>query len=90
MDQHIYQNEEELLKEEIMEKNAWTRNEIEQIIKLPGSRTIKITFTQATLAKKTSEKRVAAIFNEHTQLTDKTGNIPQHKNLHRMLPNGIA
>ena len=56
VDQHIYGNKEDTIKEEIMARNLWTTGIIDQLYKFPASKTIKITFNQAALAKKTIEK----------------------------------
>lgn len=52
VDPHIYNNDEEQMKQEIYDKNPWTNEKIEKIFKFPNSKTINITFQQASLAKK--------------------------------------
>jgi len=56
--QHIYGNDEGTIKEELMARMVWTTGEIDQLFKFPASKTIKITFNQAALAKQTIEKRL--------------------------------
>lgn len=49
VDNHIYQNTEEDIIEEICNKNAWVEN-ISQVLKFPNSNTLKITFDETSIA----------------------------------------
>lgn len=44
------------MKEEIMTRNSLTTSEIDTLMKLPKSRTMKITFKKTQVAKKTTEE----------------------------------
>lgn len=52
VDIHIYSNAEEEIVEELSDKNPWMAGEIDLLFKFPNSKTIKITFSQTSLAKK--------------------------------------
>ena len=52
VDNYIYNNTEDQIKEEIHDKNPWATGGIDSVFRFPNSKIIKITFTQATLAKK--------------------------------------
>ncbi len=60
LDDVIYDREEEEIKDELTLKNTWMENELDSIFKFPNSATIKLTFTQTSLAKKCTEKGIRA------------------------------
>lgn len=60
VDPHIYDNEDNEIKGEIMEMNQWTNNQLDHLQRFPASKTIKITFKQAALARKATEKVLLA------------------------------
>lgn len=54
VDNHIYQNTEAEIKNEIQDKNEWA-TQIHQIYKIPNSNTRKVTFITTAMAKKTQD-----------------------------------
>lgn len=56
LNSHIYNNNEDEMKEEIIAHNQWIGENIDTVFKFPNSRNIKITFTQAIYAIKAQEK----------------------------------
>lgn len=55
VDSHIYNNTEDDMMAEIMDKNAHTNNQITDITIFPRAKNIKITFTRTNIAKKATE-----------------------------------
>lgn len=55
VDSHIYNNEVEEMISEIMDKNAYTNNQVTDLLKIPRTKMIKITFTRTSIAKKATE-----------------------------------
>ncbi len=60
VDGMIYDWGEEEIFNELISKNNWIGEEIDSIYKFPNSSTIKITFTQTTLARKCTEVGLSA------------------------------
>lgn len=54
VDSHIHNNSEEMIAE-IMDKNAYTNNQITDLMKFPRAKNVKITFTKTSIAKKANE-----------------------------------
>ncbi|KAK3875116.1 hypothetical protein Pcinc_019995 [Petrolisthes cinctipes] len=52
VDDYVYKNNEEQIKEEIRGLNSWARDEIKEVYKFPNSNTLKITFGQTLLQTK--------------------------------------
>lgn len=57
-DNYIYNNTEDEISQEIMEKNEWANTQIDEIFKFPNSKNIKITFAQSTLAIKAKQQGI--------------------------------
>lgn len=60
VDSFIYDNLEVEIKQEMMNKNLWSENCIEQVIKFPNKNIIKIIFTQTQVALKATESGIVA------------------------------
>lgn len=60
VENHIYDHETEEIATEIMEKNAFTNGQIQEITKPPRSKMLKITFTSTNIAKKAAEQGLRA------------------------------
>ena len=60
LDDIIYEHNEEEIKDEIILKNEWIGDGLENIFKFPNSSTIKMTFNSAALAKRSTEKGLLA------------------------------
>lgn len=58
VDIHIYSNDEDAMKEEIMARNSFTDIEIDEFIKFPRTRIMKITFKKTQIAKRATEQSV--------------------------------
>lgn len=61
VDNHIYGNEEEDIKNEIMDKNDWV-GELERVYKFPRINIIKVTFSDSQKAKKALEVGLKMFF----------------------------
>ena len=59
LDDEIYDNSEDEIKEELIAQNHWL-DDIDSVYKFPKSNTIKITFTQTALARKSIESGLLA------------------------------
>lgn len=55
VDTHIFNNDDEEMIAEVMDKNAFTNNQITDLQRIQKPKIIKITFTKTNLAKKTTE-----------------------------------
>ena len=55
VDNHIYNREEVEMIDEIMDKNAYTTTKITDLMKIPRTKMIKITFTKTDIARKATE-----------------------------------
>ena len=53
LDDYVYQNNENDIAKELMDKNSWAKDEVETLFKFPRSNTIKVTFQQTKTAIKT-------------------------------------
>ncbi len=60
VDQLIYEWGEKEIKEELLAQNRWTQDGIESVYKFPNSSTLKITFSQASLANKCTQTGLLA------------------------------
>lgn len=60
VDSFIYENHEDDIKREIMAKNQWCEENIEQVIKFPNKNIIKIIYTQTQLAVKATQSGIVA------------------------------
>ncbi len=60
LDDLIYDREEGEIIDEIVQHNSWVEDNIDTIYKFPNSATIKVTFTQTSLAKRCTEKGLLA------------------------------
>ena len=52
VDQHIYNNNEDVIIEDLYKNNDWIKDNIDQMYKFPNSRTLKITFNRTSITKK--------------------------------------
>lgn len=60
IDDHIFQNTEDEIKKEMKNKNEWMQEGIDNLTKFNNKNIIKIQFSQASLAKKATEKGILA------------------------------
>lgn len=60
VDSFIYDNSEDEIKQEMMHKNLWSENCIEQVVKFPNRNIMKVVFTQTQVALKATENGIVA------------------------------
>ena len=53
---HIYNNNEDEIKQELLDHNSWIEDNIDAVFKFPNSKNIKVTFTQAIYATEAQDK----------------------------------
>lgn len=62
VDEFVYENDAESIKEEIENKNSWATGEVAEVYRFPNSRTLKVTFTQTQTAIKATNSGLV-LFN---------------------------
>lgn len=84
-DKCISEQTEEEIKEEIMTKDSWAEDNVENVYKFPGGNTFKITFKQTATAKKGSASRTPCILPLNITTPNKTRRIHPYKHMPPML-----
>lgn len=57
LDEYIYRNDEDTLKDEMIDNNTWIEEgDIAEVFRFPNSPTVKVTFSNSTKAKQATEK----------------------------------